>query len=387
MSRRNATVKIWIRLIAAAVVLGGAVYLTANVFGAADGASQDGSAPAVALAALRPPEVSMQLLPGEVLQVTRASLVERLTVGGEIAPVQRVILRARSGGVVMEVTVREGEAVRAGALLVRFGTEDLAATLAQGQSQIDATKTQLHFAQQVLDRSVVLAERMVTAQVELDQARREVSVLTAQLAGLEAQAEITRAELRDSEIRAPFDGVVASRSVDVGERVSAEAELLILVDPAMMEARVLVATRDAPRIAPGQATELRIDGLGDATIKGRVQRINPVADDGTRFISVYIALPNPDGRLRGGMFATGTILVAQSDNVLALPASALRQDAGGTFVIKLENGMLARQPVAAGPSWSDGQVEILDGIASGDTIVIAPLSGLRAGMPAEVSGS
>ncbi|MBB4627791.1 efflux RND transporter periplasmic adaptor subunit [Paracoccus denitrificans] len=328
----------------------------------------------------------MQLLPREVLRVAPATIAERLTVSGEVRPVQRVILRAQSGGVVAELGAREGEAVRAGDMLVRFDTEELAATLALRQSEVEATEARLRFARQALERIERLAERTVATQEQLDQARRESAVLQAQLDGLRAQAGIARAALRDAEIRAPFDGVVASRSVDVGERASAEAELMTLVDPTRLEARVLIATRDVPRIAPGQAAELRIDGLEGETIEGSVLRINPVANDGSRFISVHIGLDDPDGRLRGGMFATGTILVEERADVLALPATALREDGDGAYVLRLAEGQIERRPVVTGAAWSGGRIEIRDGIASGDTILIAPLPGLGEGVLAEVSG-
>jgi multidrug efflux pump subunit AcrA (membrane-fusion protein) len=111
---------------------------------------------------------------------------------------------------------------------------------------------------------------------------------------------------------------------------------------------------------------------------GTVDRINPVANEGSRFIPVHIRLDNLDGRLWGGMFATGSILVREGAGLVALPATAIREDAEGRFVLKLEDGKLVRQPVESGPSWSGGRlVEILNGVAAGDTIVSAPLTELQ----------
>lgn len=378
--------KVWTRSLALVAMTGAALYLASTLLGSSDGASQGLDTTAGAQAAVPQAQPVMQLLPREVLRVAPATLVERLTVSGEVRPVQRVILRARSAGVVVELGAREGEAVKAGDLLVRFDIEDLAATLALRQSEIDATEAQLLFARQALDRIERLAERTIATQEQLDQARRETAVLQAQLDGLRAQAGIARAALRDAEIRAPFDGVVASRNVDIGERTAAEAELMTLVDPTRLEARVLIATRDVPRIAPGQAAELRIDGLEGETIEGSVLRINPVANDGSRFISVHIGVDDTDGRLRGGMFATGTILVEERADVLTLPATALREDGAGAYVLRLAEGRIERRPVVTGAAWSGGRIEIRDGIASGDMILIAPLPGLGEGVLAEVSG-
>ncbi|RWR05021.1 efflux RND transporter periplasmic adaptor subunit [Paenirhodobacter populi] len=378
--------KLWIRSLALVAMTGAGLYLASTLLGSSDGATQGLDTTAGAQATVPQAQPVMQLLPREVLRVAPGTIVERLTVSGEVQPVQRVILRARSAGVVVELGVREGEAVKAGDLLVRFDTEDLAATLALRQSEIDATEAQHLFARQALDRIERLAERTIATQEQLDQARREAAVLQAQLDGLRAQAGIARAALRDAEIRAPFDGVVANRNVDIGERASAEAELMTLVDPTRLEARVLIATRDVPRIAPGQTAELRIDGLEGETIEGSVLRINPVANDGSRFISVHIGLDDPDGRLRGGMFATGTILVEERADVLSLPATALREDGDGAYVLRLAEGQIERRSVVTGAAWSGGRIEIRDGIASGDMILISPLPGLGEGVLAEVSG-
>ncbi|MFE3839011.1 efflux RND transporter periplasmic adaptor subunit [Pseudogemmobacter sonorensis] len=377
---------VWIRSLALVAMTGAGLYLASTLLVSSDGASQGVDTTAGAQAAVPPAQPVMELLPREVLRVMPATIAERLTVSGEVQPVQRVILRARSAGVVVELGAREGEAVRTGDLLVRFDTEDLAATLALRQSEIDATEARLLFARQALDRIERLAERTIATQEQLDQARREAAVLQAQLDGLRAQAGIAQATLRDAEIRAPFDGVVASRNVDIGERASAEAELMTLVDPSRLEARVLIATRDVSRLASGQSAELRIDGLEGETVRGTVLRINPVANDGSRFIVVHIGLVNPDGRLRGGMFATGTILVEERADVLALPATALREDEAGAYVLRLVEGRLERRPVVTGATWSGGQVEIREGIAPGDMILIAPLPGLGDGALAEVTG-
>lgn len=120
--------------------------------------------------------------------------------------------------------------------------------------------------------------------------------------------DIARLALRNAEIRAPFDGTVTRRLAEPGSRVGGDGELLTLVDTSMLEAKVLVATRDIPRVALGQTAELEIDGLGGQSVKSTVERISPVAEDGTRFVTVYLRLANRNGQLWGGMFASGSIL-------------------------------------------------------------------------------
>jgi multidrug efflux pump subunit AcrA (membrane-fusion protein) len=110
-----------------------------------------------------------------------------------------------------------------------------------------------------------------------------------------------------------------------------------------------------------------------------VTRVNPVAISGTRTVPIYIELDNTEGSLRGGMFATGQITVAEKADAHAVSAAALREDADGQFVLKLVDGTLVRQGVEVVQEWDRGRLLEVTGIAAGDVIVSAPLDELTAG--------
>lgn len=327
-----------------------------------------------ALQANRP----LELAQTEVTRVEPQSMAERLRVSGELQPISRVVMRAKSGGKILDLTAREGERVRAGDVVLRFETDDLRSTLLQRESDRDAAEAELTHAMQALSRIEQLDAKNVTSKEQLEKARRDVAANTSKVQSLSAQVDIARVALRDADVTAPFDGIVASRAVEAGSRVSADAELLTIVDTSILEAKVLVSTRDILRVTAGQTAELTIDGMEGQTIEGTVARINPVADNGTRFVPVFLSLPNHEGRLWGGMFATGSILVREKADALVVPAISLRKDETGDYVLKLHNGHLQRQSVTVGQSWRGGSlVEIADGLAEGDTIVTVPLPELR----------
>lgn len=320
----------------------------------------------------------LELTHAEVTSVESLSMAERLRVSGELQPVNRVVMRAKAGGKILKLAVREGERVRAGEVLMRFETDDLQSTLLQRESDRDAAEAELVLAKQVLSRIEQLSAINVTSKEQLEKAKSGVTSNTSKVQSLSAQVDIARVALRDADVLAPIDGIVASRTVEAGSRVSADAELLTIADTSVLEAKVLVSTRDITRVAAGQSSELTIDGLEGQTILGEVARINPVADNGTRFVPVYLRLPNRDGKLWGGMFATGSILVREKAGALVVPAISLRKDETGDYVLKLQNGHLQRQPVTVGQAWDGGSlVEIADGLVDGDTIVTAPLPELR----------
>ena len=146
----------------------------------------------------------------------------------------------------------------------------------------------------------------------------------------------------------PLAGVVAKRHVQIGEKVAFDSPLVTVVDLTDMELQAAVPAVDVPELAIGKAVELTIDGFGERRFTGRVERINPSTEPGTRAILVYVGIPNADGALRGGMFATGRIALAASAPVPTLPATAMRTEAGQTYVWTVEGGKLVKRSVMTG---------------------------------------
>ncbi len=316
----------------------------------------------------------LELALAEVTSVKPVPMVERVRVSGDLQPVNRVVMRAKIAGKILSLDVREGEQVSPGDVLMRFETHDLRSTLLQRESDRDAAEAELVLAEQALNRIEQLSAKNATSKEQLEKAKSDVASNTSKVQSLSAQVDIAKVALRDAEILAPFDGIIATRAVEAGSRVSADAELLTVVDTSIFEAKVLVSTRDIGRVSVGQIAELQIDGMDGQMFKGTVGRINPVADAGTRFVPVYLRLPNHDGKLWGGMFVSSSIRVREKNDALVVPAVSLRKDNAGDYVLKLQTGHLRRQSVTVGQSWSDGNlVEIAAGLKDGDVIVTAPL--------------
>ncbi|CAN7579445.1 efflux RND transporter periplasmic adaptor subunit [Phyllobacterium sp. LjRoot231] len=327
-----------------------------------------------------------ELTPSEIAKIQPTSMMEQLRVSGELEPTNRAVLRAKDGGKIIEIRASEGQSVKAGEVVVRFDTDDLQSILKQREGDRDVAKAQMHLAMQSLNRIEQLVDKNIAPKEQLDKARSEVAASTARLQSLSAQTDIARTALHDAEVLAPFDGTVSTRAAHQGSRVGADAELMTIVDATVLEAKVLVSTRDVPRVAVGQTVELQIDGIDGQSVIGRLARIAPVADDGTRFVPVYVQLSNHDGRLRGGMFASGSILVRQNQDAIVIPAISIRKDEMGDYVLKLENGHLIRQPVTVASTWNGGDtLEISEGLADGDAIVTVPLHELQPNLAITIS--
>ena len=183
----------------------------------------------------------------------------------------------------------------------------------------------------------------------------------------------------------PRSRVVAKRHVQVGEKVAFDSPLVTIVDLTDMELQAAVPAADVPELAIGKAVELTIDGFGDRRFTGRVERINPAAEPGTRAILVYVGIPNPDAALRGGMFATGLIALAASTPVPTLPATAVRTEAGQTFVWTVEGGKLVKRGVMTGRrDDATGRVELKTALPPDIPVLAARFDNLKDGAPAIV---
>ena len=323
--------------------------------------------------AVRDTTQSIELSPLEIAKVKPADRIERLRVSGELRAINQATLRARNGGRILQLDFLEGQAVKAGEALAKFETEDLRSVLQQRQADREGAMAEMLLAMQSLNRMEQLTGKNLTSQEQLDKARGEVASAKARLDSLAAQVEIARTALRDAEVLAPFDGIVSKLSVNQGARVGSDAELLTVVDISVMEARLMVSTRDVSRVAAGQPVELAIDGFEEQVVQGEVFRISPAADDGSRFVAVYVRLANDDGRLRGGTFATGSILVRRDRDAIVVPIASLRKDDEGDYVLKLVAGVLVRQPVTVISRWREDEYAHISGLTPGDTIVTAPL--------------
>jgi membrane fusion protein (multidrug efflux system) len=143
---------------------------------------------------------------------------------------------------------------------------------------------------------------------------------------------------------------------------------------------------EIPSVEVGHAARFRVGGFGARDFEGTVQRINPVTEDGSRAISVYIAVPNEDRALKGGMFAQGTLQLSSTEPVLAIPQQAVRYEASAPYVYTLEDGKIARKSVTLGTQVeSEGFAEVRSGLAAGDRVIVADIGERKPGSEATVA--
>ncbi|WP_323034475.1 efflux RND transporter periplasmic adaptor subunit [Pararhodobacter sp.] len=349
-------------------------------------ATQMAPAAPVEVAATPAPALVLQINPDEVSVLAPQTLERRVRASGTVEPWRNTQLSSQAGGEVRAVAVRPGDTVDEGALLVQLDVETLTLDLNQAQSSEAATQAQLELALIQLERVRALVERGVTTSASLDEAQNTVTQTRANLDALQDQVASAQLRLRHATVRAPFAGIVASRSVEPGQYVGPGTPLVSIVDLRTVELRANAAVADGALLRQRQAVLVSVDGIERPPFEGVVSRINPVAQEGTRTVPVYITIDNPDGVLLGGMFATAQVVIDSVPDALALPTIALREDAEGPFVLRVVDDRLERAGVETGGTWTGGLTRITQGLAAGDRVITAPLSSLQPGDAVELVG-
>ncbi|CAO3421240.1 efflux RND transporter periplasmic adaptor subunit [Azospirillum endophyticum] len=323
----------------------------------------------------------------EVTAVAPRMLNETVRLSGSVSPMEQSAVKAEVAARLAEVPVREGQPVRRGDVLARFDTVELTARLNEKQANLEGARAQLVLAEKTLAKNRTLNRSNIVSDTSLDQAESSFGFQRAQVDALAAQVDLARKALRDAVVVSPIDGMVATRSVNPGENLAVNAAMFTIVDLSRVEVEATVPAETVARLAVGQAAALRVEGFGEREFAGRVARINPMARAGSRAIPVYVTIDNEDGALRGGMFASGEVLVAQASNAIAVPPVAVRHDDQGDFVLVVADGRTLRRPVTPAASWARGDLVQVDGLAPGDRVVTGNLPGLTAGRPVTVAGT
>ncbi|HEX2166687.1 MAG TPA: efflux RND transporter periplasmic adaptor subunit [Longimicrobiales bacterium] len=314
-----------------------------------------------------------------VLQPTDVAVVQptRITGGivltGTLNPEMIVEVRTQVPGIVGRLAVDRGDPIRRGQLIAVIEAEGIRSAAAGALAQVSAAEANLALARQQLQSSRTLYERGAISQIALQTAEAAYQAAEGQLAAARAQASSASESARRANITSPIAGEVSGRHVSQGEAVSPGDALITVVNTAELELAGQVPVQSAARVERGQRVEFTVDAYPGQTFEGVVARVEPTADPATRQVGVYLRLPNPGGRIVGGVFATGRVLSEVSDSVLAVPTGAVRTEDGGTYVWVIEQERLTRRPVVTGiRDDRTGLVEIVSGLSAGDRVLTSP---------------
>lgn len=333
----------------------------------------------------RPP---LEFTQRDVVRLQPQRLATELALPGTLQAVSQAIVRAKLAAEVRHVLVREGERVAAGQVVAEFDTAPLRAQLAERTAALEGARAQLSTTERTRQTNAKLVKQNFISQNAFDTADSAHQGQLAAVAMAQAQLEQSQLQLNDAVVRAPIAGVVARRHVQPGEKVGFDAPLVAIVDLSQLEVQAQASVGDIAAIRGGMPAEVEIEGLPERRFAGRVERINPSAEPGTRTINIYVALRNEETLLKTGMFARVHLTVAQHNAVAALPLSALRGESGQQYVWVIDGGKLARRSVATGARDGRAQlVEISSGLRPGEIVLATKFDNLKDGLAATLLGA
>ncbi len=342
---------------------------------------------------------------------------------GTLAAVDQVIISSEADGKVSRILADLGDPVKAGQPLIQvdrekqqYNLDQQRATLEKSLAQLGASDPQhlpeaektpdvqkasadLAQAKQSYERATALFTRTLVPQQTLDdaatalqskQASYDLSLqnaknLRASIQASEASMKLADRQLRDTEIRAPFDGYVEKRLVNLGELVKSQMPVMsvVRVDPLKVVAEI--PEKMAPWIKEGQSVELHVDAYPDRTFMGKVSRISPAVNTATRAFPFEALVPNKDTVLKPGTFARVHIETGKVDQVLTLPFAALQYRYGVNRVFVVNGDKVSARETRVGDRLGD-RIEILSGVKAGEPVVAGDVDKLLDGVKVTFGG-
>jgi len=336
---------------------------------------------------------------------------------GTLAAREEVVVSSEVEGRVATLAHDLGDKVTAGTPLVvldpekaRYRADTQRAALAQARAKYGASAegdlpaleqvpevvsstAQLSEAAQQLERAKSLAARKLlsqsdfdaaqtrydTAKAAHDQALASARQLRADIQAQSSSLQLAERELRDTVIRAPFDGYVAERLVSVGQFVQPQTPIMHIVRLQPLKLTAEVPEKFAPWIETGRSVAVHVDAYPDQTFEGKVVRISPSVNLKSRAFAIEGEVPNPDARLKPGTFARVQITTDHVDRAVTIPASAVQSRYGTNRVFVVQNGSLSGREVILGDRIGD-RVEVSKGLDAGTALVASDVEQLADGM-------
>lgn len=275
---------------------------------------------------------------------------------------EEATVMAKTGGVIEQILVEEGQRVRAGQVLARLETERLRLEVARAKAEADK-------AQENFDRNTRIFEKHLISKEMYDQSRFSLDAAR-------AAYNLAKLTLQESEIRTPINGVVSARYIKLGNQIQPNSPAFKVTQMDTLHAHIYVPERDIHKLAPKQVASLSVDAWPAKTFRGTILRVNPVVDAGTGTVKVTVEMAARQPELKPGMFGRVEILYDRRDAAVLVPKDAVITEDAAQSVFVVHNGKALRRPIKVGYSDS-AHYEVLEGLKAGDEVVITGQANLK----------
>ena len=327
-----------------------------------------------------PSEAQVLVSAADVAQAETRRLESGVTFTGELTPTEIVQVNARFEGDLESVKVREGERVQQGTPLAVYRPRDIRDQLQAAEAGLLSAQATLLAAQNGERRAQRLLAAGAAAPSDLEVAQAQRAAAEAQVKSAEAYVNTARENADRLNVPSPISGWVSKVYRHGGDRTLIGDPIAQIIDTRVLELSATVPAEALERVQPGAPIRLKVDGFPGETFTGEVSRLGPTTEPGTRQVRIYTRLPNPDGRLVGGLFASGRVVDSIKEQAIAAPVAALRTEGTASVVYRLAQGRAKRVPVTVGLVDEDaGAVELIGEVSPGDSLLTGVLAGLRDG--------
>jgi len=305
------------------------------------------------------------------VEARRQTVWETLSSPGTIAANEQVEIKAETDGIAQEINFTEGERVEKGRMLVMLDETKLAASVAEAEANLKLSRANY-------DRAEQLFHGKLISQQEFEQTASTFAVC-------QAGVDLKKRDLKDARVYAPFAGIVGARQISPGQVITRNTTLTWLVDLDTVKAEVKVPERHLRQLKLGQPMEFTVAAFPGEKFRGEVYFISPQIDEGTRTALVKARIPNPDAKLRGGMFAGLDLTLQTRESAIVIPEPAVMSngDNFSVFVVD-EKGNAQVRPIEVGLRLP-GRLEVLKGLNPGDKVVVEGTQKLRPGAPVKLA--
>ncbi len=294
-------------------------------------------------------------MPVEVAIAHVDTVVDAIQATGQIEAVQSIELRPEVQGRITDIYVREGQSVGAGTALFKVDDAEL-------KSQVAQADAERQLARQAFERTKQLITQNASSAADLEQAE-------AKSRSADASYELLKTRLDRTVVRAPFTGVAGRRLISLGTYVSSQTPLISLQSVNPQHAVFNVPERYAERLHLGQLVSFQVAALPGKNFSGEVVFVNPVVELPSRTITIKARVPNPERQLQAGMFIEARLATEIRPAAVIVPEDAILPLQGQTFIWAAKEGKAERRPVTLGVRTA-GWVEVLSGIAAGDSVIV-----------------
>ncbi|MFC1609606.1 efflux RND transporter periplasmic adaptor subunit [Myxococcota bacterium] len=323
--------------------------------------------------------------PVETVVIEPTSLEESIERTGVLEPKRDVVLTAEVGGKVRHVHRDLGDTCKSGQTLIQLDAETYRIALLDAQASLRQSEASLEESERTLDRANKLKERKLASEQDLDRTGTAVESARAMKERAQAAVQMARRNLREATITCPFDGVVASRMVDVGQLVGPQTPVVRFVDNRELKLTLTVSVAELSRMQVGQKVSLHDPTLPDATYEGEVARLGVAADPTTRTFPVEVSVHGDADGPRPGQVVRSVIQIATHEGTIALPTDAVTLGVDGPSVFVVVENTVHKKMVELGPRVT-GRVIIESGVAVGEEVVVVGVHGLQSGDKVKVVG-